>query len=197
MSESGNFNDRRMLTSDTVGFGVQMTSRSGSSHQNSPVQLETLPSARGRLLFDPKYCRTCRVCEQACAITHEGYARPTVSRINITFNEFAPSESAIQAQYCFQCQDAPCLIACPNGAMTRELATGAVTILEEKCTGCMRCRKACEWAVPKLHPERKVAIKCDLCCGRVEGPACVQFCPLTGKALSYDPHYYHREGSHE
>ncbi|MHB1357277.1 MAG: 4Fe-4S dicluster domain-containing protein [Anaerolineae bacterium] len=174
-----------------------MTSRAKRSDQTSRIRQETLYAARGRLVFDPKSCRTCRVCEQACAITHEGYARPTVSRVNVTFNEFVPAESAIQAQYCRQCQDAPCIIACPNGAMTREGTTGAVIILEEKCTGCMRCRKACEWAVPKLHPERKVATKCDLCHNRAEGPACVQFCPLTGKALSYDHSYYTREVAHE
>jgi Fe-S-cluster-containing hydrogenase component 2 len=147
-------------------------------------------------VFDPKFCRTCRVCEQACAITHEGCARPAISRINVTFNEFAPAGSAVQAQYCRQCRDAPCLNACPNGAMSREVATGAVIVLEEKCTGCMRCRKACDWAVPKLHRERKVAIKCDLCYDRIEGPACVQFCPLTGKALIYDSSYYTQEESH-
>jgi carbon-monoxide dehydrogenase iron sulfur subunit len=174
-----------------------MTSKARHSNISNQVLLGSLPSAQGRLLFDPKYCRTCRVCEQACSIIREGYARPTVSRINVIFNEFAPPESAIQALYCFQCHDAPCIIACPNGAMTRESATGAITILEEKCSGCMKCRKACEWAVPKLHKERKVAIKCDLCCGREEGPACVQFCPLASKALSYDPHYYPREGSYE
>jgi carbon-monoxide dehydrogenase iron sulfur subunit len=170
-----------------------MISKLKRSIQTRSAQLKPLPPARGRLLFDPKYCRTCRVCEQACAITREGWARPTVSRINVTFDEFAPAETAVKAQYCLQCQDAACISACPNGAMTRDLRTGAVIILEDKCSGCMRCRKACEWVVPKLHPERKVAIKCDLCSDQAEGPACVRFCPLAGKALKVDPNYYPRE----
>jgi carbon-monoxide dehydrogenase iron sulfur subunit len=172
-----------------------MSSRAKHSKPSHPFPSQSLPPAQGRLVFNPQYCRTCRVCEQACAITREGYARPAVARINISFNEFVPPESAVQAQYCFQCKDAPCIAACPNEAMTRELSTGVI-INEDNCSGCMRCRKACTWAVPKLHPERKVATKCDLCYGRAEGPACVRFCPLAGKALSYNPHYYSGEGSY-
>ena len=33
------------------------------------------------------------------------------------------------------------------------------------------------------HPERQVAIVCDLCAGRASGPVCVEMCPLSGKAL--------------
>ena len=54
------------------------------------------------------------------------------------------------------------------------------------CVGCMECREACPWQVPKLHPERGVAIKCDLCNEIEEGPACVEACPLPGQALRYD-----------
>lgn len=154
---------------------------------------ETEVPARGRLVWNAAFCRTCRVCEQACSISHEGVARPAVARINVFFDEFATQEAVIRAVYCLQCDDAPCMAACPNDAMRRDLSTGAVTVMEENCTGCMRCRKACEWKVPKLHPERKVSIKCDLCLGRVEGPACVQFCPVVGKALLYSEHYYVRE----
>ncbi|MHB9032815.1 MAG: 4Fe-4S dicluster domain-containing protein [Anaerolineae bacterium] len=154
-------------------------------------------AAKGRLVFVSSSCRTCRVCEQVCAISHEGYARPAVARINIVFDEFAQPESAVSASYCLQCQDAPCLAACPNAAMYRDPATGAVLVIEENCTGCMRCRKACEWKVPKLHPEKKIAIKCDLCSGREGGPVCVKFCPVVDKALVYSAEYYVREVAHE
>lgn len=149
--------------------------------------------AKGRLVFDAASCRTCRVCEQVCAISHEGYARPAIARINVLFDEFAPPEQMITAVYCRQCADAPCMAACPNDALTRHPVNGAVVVNEDKCTGCMRCRKACEWRVPKLHPERQVAVKCDLCAENESGPVCVQFCPVVGKALTYDAHYYVRE----
>jgi Fe-S-cluster-containing hydrogenase component 2 len=135
------------------------------------------------VVFDATMCRTCRVCELACSIAHEGEARPSLARIAILFDEFAVADP-ISAILCQQCQDAPCVTACPEGAM-RYAASGAVVVETTLCTGCMRCRRACPWHVPKLHRERKVAIKCDLCEGIEGGPRCVAICPLSGKALRY------------
>ena len=155
------------------------------------ISLEELPPARGRVLFDPQWCRTCRVCEAVCSITHEGWSNPATARINVTYDEFATSEP-IKAVLCAQCADAPCIPACPAEAMTRHPVTGAVLVIEDRCIGCLRCRKACPWQVPKLHPKRKVALKCDLCSSRNDGPLCVRMCPLSGKALRYEADYYTR-----
>ncbi len=152
---------------------------------------ETSPKAKGRVVFDAHWCRTCRVCEVVCSIAKEGQAWPAVARINILFNEFA-SIDPISATICFQCEDAPCIAACRVGAMTRDARTGAVVILQDKCVGCMRCQKACQWGIPKQHPDRRQALKCDLCSDREGGPLCVEMCPLSGKALKYEPDYYTR-----
>jgi Fe-S-cluster-containing dehydrogenase component len=128
-----------------------------------------------------------------CSIAHEGVARPALARIRILFDEFQ-EETPISASICFQCTsaaadataDAACMEACPKGAMSRDERTGAVAIDEVRCIGCMLCQKACPWDVPQPHPERRLAIVCDLCAGRVEGPICVQMCPLSGKALRYE-----------
>ena len=145
----------------------------------------TIPQpASGRVVFDPSWCRTCRVCEVMCSITKEGAAHPALARINITFDEFREHDP-IAATLCYQCVDAACMEACPVEALSRDAYTGAVLVDEERCTGCMRCRRACPWDVPKRHPERKVALKCDLCSERAEGPLCVRMCPLSGKALRY------------
>ncbi len=149
------------------------------------------PRAKGRVIFDPAWCRTCKVCEVACSIHKEGQARPAVARIHIMYDEFK-TINPISGVLCAQCADAPCIEACRVGAMTRDARTGAVLILEEKCVGCMRCAKACPWQIPQKHPDRRKAIKCDLCFDRPEGPLCVEMCPLSGKALRYDPEYYGR-----
>jgi Fe-S-cluster-containing dehydrogenase component len=120
----------------------------------------------------------------ACAIAHEGQARPAVSRINIRFDEFAVVDP-VTGSICFQCVDAACREACPVDAISRDEATGALVIQEDLCIGCMNCRDACEWDIPKLHPDSHVAIKCDLCYDRASGPVCVQVCPLKGKALQH------------
>jgi anaerobic carbon-monoxide dehydrogenase iron sulfur subunit len=165
----------------------------------APAQPQMLPQpaaqAKGRILFNAAFCRTCRVCELACSIMREGQARPAVARISIVFNEFQRS-NPVTVRLCAQCADAPCLTACRVGAMTRDAQTGAV-LITEACIGCMRCRKACPWGIPQHHPERKAAIKCDLCTGREDGPACVRLCPLSGKALRYVPDYYERGAADE
>jgi Fe-S-cluster-containing hydrogenase component 2 len=135
-----------------------------------------------RVEFDPQWCRTCKLCEMVCSISHSGEARPALARINIEFNAFDP-DNPITGTVCQQCLDEPCVAACPVDAMSRDMDSGAVVIDTELCIGCLACRRACPWDVPKKHPESDVAIKCDLCCGRQEGPVCVEMCPLSGKAL--------------
>ena len=153
------------------------------------------------IAFDAAWCRTCRVCETMCAIYHEGAARPALARIHVTFDEFpapdrltvpiedpAAARQFVSAVVCLQCADAPCIDVCPTGALARDARTGAMGLDADPdsptaCIGCMRCRKACPWDVPQRHPERKVALKCDLCAGRAGGPVCVEMCPLSGKAL--------------
>ncbi len=149
----------------------------------------SVSGAKGRVVFDYHFCRTCRVCEAVCSIHKEGQARPAVARIAILFDEFATA-NPLSATICAQCEEAPCIGACRVGAMTRHPDTGAVLISDDKCTGCMLCRKACPWQIPQRHPDRRKALKCDLCYDRAQGPLCVQMCPLSGKALRYEPEYY-------
>lgn len=148
---------------------------------------------RGPLEFHSENCRACRMCEVICSVVKEGQAVPSLARINVFFDEFEP-ETPISAALCYQCDDAACMSACPVEAIYRDEATGTVIIREQECVGCMQCREACPWGIPKRHPERGVALKCDLCAGRAGGPACVEFCPLAGKALIYTPVEHHGRG---
>jgi Fe-S-cluster-containing dehydrogenase component len=138
-----------------------------------------------RLAFDGDACRACRACEAACSLTHEGAVSPTLARINVTFDESA-LETMATAHFCLQCEDAPCIEACPVDAMSRHPRTGAVIIDPDLCLGCMICARACPWHIPKRHPDRRLAIKCDLCSDSEDGPACLRICPLAGKALTME-----------
>ena len=168
-----------------------MTNSTMSKEKRSPTDLkEPQPAAaKGRVLHDPWSCRTCKVCEVACSIGKEGEARPYVARMNVYFDEFN-AEKPITAQLCRHCKRARCIAECPTGAMGRDERTGAVIVNAEVCVGCMTCRDACPWHIPKLHPELGIAIKCDLCMDRENGPLCVEVCPLKGKALRYEPEHY-------
>lgn len=145
----------------------------------------------GVIEFDEKACLTCRECEVACSLYHEGECNPALSRIRIDFDDFVPGFPDIRV--CKQCDWPACYYACADlwddPAFSIDEETGARYIDAEKCRGCGACARACP-----LTPERQVIFrkkedgkrvyyKCDLCRGRPEGPICVEVCP--GDALTY------------
>lgn len=80
---------------------------------------------------------------------------------------------------CMHCEDAPCLLACPTGAVHREGDAQVVCVDAELCIGCHSCSIACPFGVPRFGADGTMQ-KCDLCAERLkEGlePACVRVCP--------------------
>jgi len=82
---------------------------------------------------------------------------------------------------CLQCDWPSCYFACPVEAIIIDEKTGARVILQDSCTGCAICAKACaantRGEIIRFNPASGKYFKCDLCLGRVEGPACVEACP--------------------
>jgi len=75
---------------------------------------------------------------------------------------------------CRKCEDAPCVAACPKeDVLVQRPWDGLITVNEEECNGCGWCIEACDFGAITLHPEKKVAMVCDLCGGE---PECVKFC---------------------
>ncbi len=73
---------------------------------------------------------------------------------------------------CQQCEDSPCVAACPTGASYRDPDNNVVLIDKAKCEGKMECFKACPYSddlgakrpsVRWFNPVEKVAEKCTLC----------------------------------
>ncbi|RMD59271.1 MAG: 4Fe-4S dicluster domain-containing protein [Nitrospirae bacterium] len=135
-------------------------------------------------------CTGCKSCEIACAVTHSKNKDlfsaitefpPPRKRVYVE-----PVDSYAFASRCMHCKDAPCIIACPNGAMHKDEERGFVLVNEEKCMGCMMCAMVCPFGAITLDLYRGKASKCDFCIERMEvgkEPACVEACP-TG-ALQY------------
>ena len=87
---------------------------------------------------------------------------------------------------CMHCDDAPCAIACPTGAVFRDAESCFVEYEKSKCIGCHSCVMACPFGAPKFDGDGKME-KCTGCAIRVENgliPACVRICPT--RALKFD-----------
>lgn len=87
---------------------------------------------------------------------------------------------------CMHCEDAPCLVSCPTGAIFRDEATNLVEVDKSKCIGCHSCVMSCPFGAPKFDADGKME-KCTGCSARVEYgliPACVRICPT--RALKFD-----------
>ena len=124
-------------------------------------------------LFDPNRCTGCQACELACTIENElpwGTSWRKVSTRNHVHLSLA----------CNHCGDAPCMEQCPALAITRNDATGAVLIHDDRCIGCGYCSWACPYDAPVYNATAGVMTKCTSCDHRLsEGrdPACVTACP--------------------
>jgi Fe-S-cluster-containing dehydrogenase component len=118
---------------------------------------------------DYKKCSGCRKCEIACSLFHEKKIWPEASRIRV----FMLVPGAEVPHLCFQCDDYPCVKACPNQALSVNPKTGAVQVDDAKCTARGVCIDACPGRVPHLHPNKERILICDLCGGK---PECVKVC---------------------
>ena len=86
--------------------------------------------------------------------------------------------------HCFQCENPPCLEACPSGAISKN-ESGFVLLDVDSCMGCGSCRDACPFE-SIIELPNGLYTKCDGCYDEVRNgldPTCVRAC-LT-RALSY------------
>jgi anaerobic carbon-monoxide dehydrogenase iron sulfur subunit len=120
---------------------------------------------------DPGKCIGCGICEYACTVEKgEGIWNPLRSRIRVV--RMAPVFNF--ALTCRGCQDARCVKACPERALSQSESTGLLIIDQNKCKGCDWCVQACEHGGITIHSETGKAIACNLCEGE---PKCIESCP--------------------
>lgn len=116
------------------------------------------------IVFDPRRCNGCGVCETVCA-----QRRPPDSSIRVLKDD----RGRAFVVFCQHCVSPVCVPACPTGAMHRT-AEGIVRIDERLCVHCGLCALACPESAPQVNPETGRVAKCDLCDG---APLCVTHCP--------------------
>ena len=138
------------------------------------------PAPRWVKLLDQSRCIGCHACTTACKSENEvpvGVSRTYVKSVDV--GVFPQVRRAFQVTRCNQCEDAPCVAACPTEAMYRR-EDGIVDFDKSVCIGCKACMAACPYDAIFINPEDHSAEKCNMCAHRLDiglEPACVTVCP--------------------
>ncbi len=131
-------------------------------------------------VIDQSRCIGCHACSTACKSENEvplSVHRTYVKYVDV--GEFPSARRNFQVTRCNQCEDAPCVAACPTAAMYRR-PDGIVDFDKEACIGCKACIAACPYDAIFINPGDGCAEKCNFCAHRVDvglEPACVVVCP--------------------
>ncbi|MCH2118698.1 MAG: 4Fe-4S dicluster domain-containing protein [Pirellulales bacterium] len=142
-----------------------------------------MPPEDGKRLgwfVDTRRCFGCHGCEVSCKSENDiplgNFIRQTIYQ---DVGEYPKVARLFLPMSCQHCEDAPCLKACPCGAIHKQ-SGGTVAVDYNLCCGHGTCAEACPYGAIYLDPVAKQAVKCHNCYHRTdEGlePACVPTCP--------------------
>jgi glutamate synthase small subunit-like protein len=134
------------------------------------------------IMANSQQCIGCHACEVACVMAHndeqhvlsERHFHPRITVLN--------SGAQNSPVTCHHCENAPCALSCPNGAISKR--DDSVQVNQQKCIGCKACVVACPFGTMEIivtpldnGSAKASAYKCDLCLTRPQGPACIENCP--------------------
>ena len=137
-----------------------------------------------KLIIDLAQCQPQRMSGVQCSYKHH----PENKGID------ALLEMVRFALICRRCAGAPCIQACPQGALAKEPSEngdeGILRRAKMLCTGCGTCTLACPFGtiVSDLIPF--VSSVCDVCHNRLDAaqqPLCVETCPDASIAYGVTP----------
>lgn len=128
-------------------------------------------------------CIGCRRCENACArinaVPDYGWRTKVLEREEPLAigqkREFIPVQ-------CNQCNNPPCVRACPVRATYKDKVNGIVQMGDKKCVGCKICMVACPYNARYFNEEKGAIDKCDFCFSSrlskgEKSVACSVYCP--------------------
>ncbi len=122
--------------------------------------------------YKPHYCMViqqdrcidCERCKKACAETNHvpeyGYRTTILER-------YVPDAVGQKREFipvlCMQCNNPPCVRACPVKATYKDKNNGIVMMNYDKCIGCKTCISACPYNARYFDEERHAVDKCNFC----------------------------------
>jgi Fe-S-cluster-containing dehydrogenase component len=142
--------------------------------------------ARYGMVIDLKSCSGCKACMTACKANHdipfgehEGREYYRIWPLEIELGAYPYVIRNMTPMLCMQCQDPPCVDACPVPGAIYRREDGIVLVDQEKCDGCKLCLAACPYGALYSRADKGVVDKCTFCFeGLAEGfkPECVKAC---------------------
>jgi tetrathionate reductase subunit B len=129
---------------------------------------------------DTRRCFGCHGCEVSCKAENDvplgNYIRQTIYK---DVGDYPKVSRLFMPMACQHCEDAPCIKACPCGALQKG-AGGSVVIDYNSCCGHATCAEVCPYGAIYIDPVANQAVKCHNCYHRIEDdmePACANTCP--------------------
>lgn len=144
-----------------------------------PTATSDLPVVWAKVI-DHTRCIGCHACSTACKSENAvplGVHRTYVKYVEV--GTYPLTRRVFQVTRCNQCDDPPCVEACPTSAMFRR-PDGIVDFDKAACIGCKACIAACPYDAIFINPDDHAAEKCNFCAHRLDlglEPACVVVCP--------------------
>ncbi|MCL4456454.1 MAG: 4Fe-4S dicluster domain-containing protein [Nitrospirae bacterium] len=214
----------REMTEDEIKKVIGRLEKEASLEWKKDVRIsaaKATPGVKFGYGLDLSRCIGCRKCVYACVSENNQSRNPQVHWISVLkfkkgekwidlensekyYNpkEVPEKDSFYMPVQCQQCEDSPCVKACPTQATWKE-PDGIVVIDYNWCIGCRYCMAACpygarrfNWSKPNVpanelntethylgnRPRYKgVVEKCTFCIQRTRAgkyPACVEVCPV-------------------
>ena len=147
------------------------------------------------IFIDTDRCIGCYSCIVACKLEHNLPPYPAHPPVGdptgpalIRVDQFGPKirddevHQYFQPILCRHCVDAPCIPACPESAIYKDLETGITLVNKDECKGCRSCLQACPYGAPQFYDDKLNL--CDLCIHRLaeerrvgRRTACEAACP--------------------
>lgn len=111
-------------------------------------------------------CTGCNLCRLICSYSKENEFNLRLSRIGLSEQE----EYGFYQTICRNCEEAPCMDACPAGAICRR-EDNYVILDQQKCVNCNMCVMVCPFNA--IGSANGCNYKCDACGGKER---CAQAC---------------------